>query len=59
MSKRIADAIEETERDSDYQLAIRPISTKIKNRLIYSTPPYVDKCGCMQIYAALRYRMGF
>lgn len=25
MSKRNADAIEETERDSDYQLAIRPI----------------------------------
>jgi hypothetical protein len=59
MSKRIADAIEETERDSDYQLAIRPILTRIRNQLIYSTPSYVDRCGCMQIYAALRYRMGF
>jgi hypothetical protein len=40
MSKRIAQhAIGETERDSfDYQLAIRPILTRITNRPIYSMP---------------------
>jgi hypothetical protein len=45
MSKRIAQhAIGETERDSfDYQSAIRPILTRIRNRLIYSMPLSIRK----------------